>query len=193
MGKFKLEKIAEQAIAFARSEINEFGLPHPIAFDLSLDKGRWLANEMNARQDLVDIGIALMDVKLGQAFNEKRLSEHISMSMSAGKEFLAKHTISEEEKIIILNAIEGHHGGVPFKTLESEICANADCYRFIHPKGFFLYLTILGQRSKDFTSCLDQAEAKMDEKMKMVSLPIVKDELEPIYRTLKEYIALARE
>lgn len=193
MDKNSFRQVADKAIEYARDEIRKFGVPDMMLLDISLDKAKWIATELKARVELTEICVSLMDIKLGQAFKEKRIQDHIAMSVDAASEFLRKINFPEEETSIVLNAIEAHHGGASFKALEAEICANADCYRFIHPKGFFLYLTVLGKRYDNFISCLDQAETKMDEKMKMISLPLVRCELEPIYKTLKNYIALAKE
>ena len=35
----------------------------------------------------------------------------------------------------LINCVAAHHGAIPFDSLEAEIVANADCYRFIHPRG----------------------------------------------------------
>ena len=92
----------------------------------------------------------------------------------------------------IINCVEAHHGTIPFDSIEAEICANADCYRFIHPKGFFLFLTILGKRGS-FPDALDMAEKKLDEKYNILSLDFCKNELEEVYRGLKSYISMARQ
>ena len=161
MNAEQLRTVANEAVELARKEIETYGLPHPVAFDLSLEKGRFLAEALGANPTIVDMGVAMMDLKLGQAFKEKRLTEHVKMSAEAAEVFLKEHNVPEDVSRIVINAAEAHHGGVPFVAVESEICANADCYRFIHPKGVFLYLTVLGKRLDDFSACLSQAEAKL--------------------------------
>ncbi|MFH1508612.1 MAG: hypothetical protein ABIE68_00365 [bacterium] len=137
-------------------------------------------------------GIALMDIKLGQALKEKRLSEHVAMSVDASKVFIHKFNLDKETENKIINCVEAHHKDVNFNCLEAEICANADCYRFIHPKGFFAYLVLLGKRSDDFFDCLDQVENKLDEKINILSLDICKEELNDYYKTLKKFIIDSR-
>lgn len=187
-----LQRVADQAIQFAKNEIAQFGVPDEAHFDFCLEKALWLAHAIGANANLVAIGATMMDIKLGQAFHEKRVQDHVAMSVQAAREFLSPFHLSQTEQESILNAVEAHHGGVPFLSMESEICANADCYKFIHPKGVFMYLTILGRRMTDYRACLDQAEAKMDEKMKMLSLPIAKGELQVFYDVFKQYFALSR-
>ena len=150
--------IVEQSRKFALSEIEKFGLPNRIHFEISEKKAAELAEKLGADKEIVLAGVALMDLKLGKAFKEGRLDEHINMSVLAAREFLKGFGISEEKKERIINCIEAHHGTVPYKCKEAEICANADCYRFIHPKGFFVYLTVLGNRNPDFSACLAAAE-----------------------------------
>lgn len=187
-----LEEVAADSIAMARREIERFGVPDMLLLDISLEKGRWLSRMHDVSANLVDICVAMMDLKLGEAFKDKRISDHIAMSANSADTFLSERNVPNNIKDIVKNAIEAHHGDIPFKFLEAEICANADCYRFIHPKGVFLYLTVLGRRIDSFIGCIDQAEAKMDEKMAIVSLPLVRDELGPIYDNFKRYFAEAR-
>jgi len=187
-----LPSVADEAILYAKKEIEAYGVPDMLHFEFSLEKAKWLADVLGADVDLVSIGVAMMDVKLGQAFQEKRVQEHIAMSLLAARQFLSPFHLPTEVEATIFNAVEAHHGDIPFQSIEAEICANADCYKFIHPKGVFLYLSVLGKRLSNFKDCLDQAEAKMDEKMRIVSLPVVKKELEPFYKTFKQYFAMSR-
>jgi len=115
------------------------------------------------------------------------------MSLEAGKTFLNQFDLSEDIKNKILNCIEAHHRGVSFESFEAEICANADCYKFLHPKGVLRYLTILGKKDLDFEDSLNKLEFKMDEKWNILSLDICKKELEPYYKQFKELIKKARE
>ena len=184
--------IIQESRKFAISEIEKFGLPNVVHFDISEKKAIELAEKLNADKTIVQVGIYLMDLKLGQAFKDDKVSQHVQMSVEATKEFLDKFDIDEISKQKILNCVESHHGNIPFECIEAEICANADCYRFIHPKGFFVFLTILGKRSPNFSECLTNAEKKMDEKYEILSLDICKQELEEYYRTLKKFIDDAR-
>jgi len=183
----------EEARKLALQEMELFGLPSTINFELSERKALMLAKKIGAEIEIVHIGIFLMDLKLGEAFAHNNVGEHVALSVEAAKVFLNHQNIplSKQEKII--NCIAAHHGDIPFSCLEAEICANADCYRFIHPRGFFGFLTSLWKRNLDFTTCLQQAENKLDEKHALLSLDICIQELEPYYQTLKRYIADARE
>jgi hypothetical protein len=187
-----INETIQESRKLAISEIEKFGLPNLIHFEIAEKKAIELADKLNADKTIVQIGIYLMDLKLGQAFKEDKISEHVQMSVEAAKEFLDKFDIDEISKRKIINCVEAHHGKIPFECLEAEICANADCYRFIHPKGFFVFLTTLGKRSADFYECLTNAENKMDEKYNILSLELCKQELEKYYQTLKKFIDDAR-
>ena len=184
--------IIQESKNLAISEIEKFGLPALIHFEISEKKALELAEKLKADKKIVQIGIYLIDLKLGQAFKEGKTSEHVQLSIKSAKEFLDRYEIDEPSKDKIINCIEAHHKDVPFTCLEAEICANADCYRFIHPKGFFGFLTILGERNSNFFESLTTAENKMDEKYNILSLGVCKQELENHYQTLKNLISEAR-
>lgn len=187
-----LKKMSHDAEIYARKEIEQYGLPSMFHFDLSLQKGLWLAEKMNANPDLVRAGISLMDLKLGEAFKNGIQKEHVKMSSEAAKVFLSDYDLDKNEKEILINSVEAHHGSISYNSIEAEICANADCYRFIHPKGVFYYFTTLSKRYSDFDSVINQIETKLNEKINIVSIPIVKEELFDYYNTLIDYINLCR-
>ena len=184
--------IAAEARNYACSEMQKCGLPTVALFELSEKKALELAEKLSADTMVVQAGHALMDIKLGQAFTENRLPEHIQMGVEAARSFLKQFELGEETQQKIINCIEAHHGTVPFTCIEAEICANADCYRFIHPRGFFIYLTGLSRKNENIAECLQAAEKKMDEKYRILSLDICKGELGEVYRILKQLITEAR-
>jgi len=183
-----LKIIAEKAEKFARDEIEKYGLPWIEHFNISLEKGIKIAEKLWANIELVKIWVSLMDVKLWQAFSEKRVWEHVKMSSEATKEFLKDFEIDKKTFEIIIEAVEWHHWKEKFDNLEAEITANADCYRFISPKGIFYFFSVLGRRFwDDLWKIVENVESKMDEKMNIVSLDFVKQELEPVYKNMKKY------
>jgi len=187
-----ISEVVLAADAVARKEIEQYGLPSLFHYELSMEKAEMLAKKANANVELVKIGLALMDVKIGQAFAEKRLAEHVAMSSDFAKTFLAPYNLSEQEVTVIINCIEAHHGKIPFSYIEAEVCANADCYRFMHPKGVLYYLTTLAKRGGDFSAQINQMEAKYDEKAALLSLSAAKKELEPYKKAIKELINATR-
>jgi len=184
--------IVKKSRNFAISEIEKFGAPNLIHFEIAEKKAIQLAEKLNANKEIVQVGVYLMDVKLGQALKEGKLSQHVEMSSKASKKFLEQFNLDIVSKNQIINCVEAHHGTIPFGSIEAEICANADCYRFIHPKGFFLFLMMLGKRDLSLSDSLDMTEMKLDEKYSLLSLDFCKKELESIYKNLKDYIKMAR-
>jgi len=162
-------------------------------FHLANVKGQELAEKLDADKDIVMLGTLLMDVKLKQAMEENRLKDHVKMSLEAAKEFLKQFDLSEETKNKIYNCIEAHHGNVSFICIEAEICANADCYKFLHPKGVLQYIGIMMGRTDDFQEVIANVEKKLEEKHKILSLDICKEELEHYYKMFKELFEKARE
>jgi hypothetical protein len=166
-------------------------MPGKIHFELAEKKAKELAEKLDADKNITLVGYYLMDLKLGEAMKQEQLREHVKMSVEAAKPFLGKFGLDEETKKKIINCIQAHHGDVPFICKESEICANADCYRFIHPKGFFTLLINIG-KDLGFEKTLGLAEQKLDEKYKILSINICKEELEDYYHQFKELIKKAK-
>ena len=114
-----------------------------------------------------------------------------SSDLKATKEFLSQFDLKSEIFNKIINCAEGHHNK-SWDSLEAEICANADCYRFLLTKNWLVFLHSLGARKTSFEEDLNFAEEKLDEKWEILSLDICKKELEPHYKLIKEIIAKAK-
>lgn len=156
-------------------------------------QAKQLANKLGARPDLCELGAICMDIKLGEAFSQNKLAEHVVRSLDYTEQIMADMDIPQADREIILNAIAAHHGAIPHNSLESEIVTNADCYRFLHPLGIFEYLKILSRRDASATTLqiLKQVQVKMDEKWALVTLPIVRAELEPYYQQYRQHFLTA--
>lgn len=149
-----------------------------VAFDMGED----LAEHYNADKDIVKIGLYLMDIKLKEARKTGRKNEHDLMAVEYAKEFLKDYNLTKEEYDKIINCIEAHHRKVPFNSIEAEICANADCYRFIHPMGVFAYEEVLATKLTDINEIVAKLQAKLEEKHEIVSLEKVSGDLEEYYQ-----------
>ncbi len=149
--------------------------------DIALKKGKMLTDKYNANWDIVRFGILLMDIKLGEAYESHCLPEHVKMGSMFAKEFLKRTDFNDEEIKKIINCIEAHHGKVPFTCIEAEICANTDCYRFIHPFGVFTYAQFLANNSNDLLKNIKELKFKLDEKKNILSLDSVNEELNVYY------------
>jgi|TARA_B100002003_G_scaffold234486_1_gene248449 hypothetical protein len=187
-----MKEIIEKAREYALKEIELNKSPSIEFFDLANENGRKIAKTFEVDQNIVMLGTILMDLKIGECIKEGKIPEHIDRSSKAAQEFLNQFDLDEETKNKIVNCIEAHHGTKEYICKEAEICANADCYRFLHPKGVLTYLTILGKRFDNLNECLDQLEKKMEEKHNILSLDLAKEELEPYYQQFKELIKKAK-
>jgi len=183
-----MEKLIKDAYDIAYKEIEKYGNPSIERFNVSYEKGIEIANKLGADIDIVKIGLVLMDLKLGEAFKKGILKEHVKMSKEAAEKFLINYEITNEQKKKIINCIEAHHGTIEFSCIEAEICANADCYRFIHPRGVLSYLHTLGGRIDDYDKAKAQALVKLEEKAKILTLKEVKEELGPHYEFFSKYL-----
>lgn len=187
-----MEEIIKKAREWIEKEIDENGSPLLSLVEFSYQEGVKLAEILKADVDIVKVGMLLGDIKLGEAINEGKIKEHTRIGAEAVEKFLNDFDLEKAVKGKIINCVEAHHGTVSYDSPEAEICANADCYRFIHPKGVFMYLEHLGHKEENITKNLEQLEYKLDEKYKILSLDICKKELEPYYCEFKKLIAEAR-
>ncbi len=188
----ELKELVIESEKLAKKEIEENSFPNPVHYELAMQKGIELAKKYNANIEIVKIGLMLMDIKLGEAMKNGVVEKHIDMSVEKAKEILSKFNISDEMKEKVINCVEAHHGTKKYTCIEAEICANADCYRFIHPKGVFVFCTVLGLRFNDLNKVLEQLEYKMDEKYNIISLNEVKKELENYYKQFKELLNVSK-
>jgi hypothetical protein len=188
-----MRDILQDTKEYALSEIEKYGIPSLLHLDISLVKGRELARILQADEFVVEMGIYLMDIALGRAFHEGRIKDHVVMGIEVARAFLGTCDIDEEQKEKIIECVAGHHGTIPYTCIESEICANADCYRMLHPKGFLNLLMIVGERGGTFDEHLKYVEGKVEEKWDILSLGVCKDELRGSYDLIKRLINIAKE
>jgi len=181
-----MKKIIAKAREWALEEIKKNGTPAVGHFEISNLKGQELAKKFGADKDIVMVGTMLMDIKLGECLKEGKVSEHIARGGQATKEFLEQFKVAKRTKEKIINCVTAHHGTASYTCKEAEICANADCYRFLSPKGFFTYCNLLGKRTDNLSEYTKQLEYKVDEKWKALSLDFCKEELKPYYEMFKE-------
>jgi hypothetical protein len=187
-----MKEIIKQVEALAMKEINEYKIPKTEHFILANEKGQQLAEALGANKDIVMFGTILMDLKIGMCMKEGRLAEHVQESASAAKEFLKNFNLADDDIKKIISCIELHHGTDKYPCLEAEICANADCYRFLSAEGFFHGLLIFGQRTADFNEVLNNLEKKIEEKHNVISLSICRQELEDNFQNFKKLIEAAK-
>ncbi len=186
-----MQDLIQKAKEWALSEIELNKIPAKELWDISNQVGQELADKLGANKEIVMLGTILMDIKLGES--RKQGKDHVVAGVDATKEFLNQFELDSLTKENIINCVEAHHGTVEYKYKEAEICANADCYRFLTPKGVFQFFKVLSLRESDFNKILDQVEFKLEEKYNVLTLDICKQELEPYYKMFKDLIQKARE
>lgn len=188
-----MEEIVKKAHQFNLDEIEKYHAGYNLIYDLALEKGILLAQKYQADEKVIRIAIAMMDSKLPEASFLKKAPEHIKMGIEATRKLLDNdESLTSKQKENIIKCVEEHHGVKKFYSIESEIVCNADCYKFLHPKGVLSYHAILGRRLNDYYLELTQLEKKMDEKYNAISLNIVKDELDEYYKAFKNYLKEAK-
>ncbi len=187
-----MENIIDQVKLAALEEIKKFGTPKLEHFFLANAKGQELAEKLNADKNIVLLGTILMDFKLGQCLSKNRVADHIKESDDAAKSLLI--SLGCEERFVqkVTACIQSHHGQKTYPSLEAEICANADCYRFLSPAGFFNGFMLFCNRGLSIEECLKNVEAKVDEKRSIISLDICKAETEAYYQEMKDLLAGAQ-
>ncbi|QQS39409.1 hypothetical protein IPM62_02235 [Candidatus Woesebacteria bacterium] len=172
----KVEKIVYE-------DIEKYGAPSKFQVDYTNEKGQWLANKLGADKKIVLLGTLLMDSKLGQAYKEGRLKDHIEMSRKLADEFLSVSSeITDTEKENILHCVLQHHGVKKFYSLEAEICCNADCYKFASVKG--VIGSIKNLRDMPLEDLVKLFIEKAEEKWNALSLGICRKELKPQYEAI---------
>lgn len=182
-----MKNFLQQAKKLAYDEVERTGMPLKLHVDLACEVAKRLAKELGANADIVEVGTLLMDCMIGEAIKEGKLSEHVQMSLDKANELLEKSSLSNEEKENVRHCITEHHGVSKFYSLESEICANADCYRFTSTQGFAYAMRYL--REMPFEDLLKLLRNKVNEKWGVLSLDICKNELEGQHQTLDDLLS----
>ncbi len=176
---------------FAREQAEQLQAPSVFHIDLALELSRRLADRLRANWEIVRVGLLLMDCQLGEALKRGEIPAHVRMSESKAEEILNEFSeITDEEKANILACVREHHGAEKFTTLESEVCCNADCYRFASIKGFIGGM--VNSRDMPLDEMVDLYSKKADEKWNALSLDICKEELRPQYEAIKRLLSLYR-
>jgi hypothetical protein len=177
-----MKSLIRKAEELAYAEMKATGMPLKQHIDLARNKSIELAEQLGANKAVVEVGAFLMDCVIGQAINEGKLSEHVQMCLDKGDELINEADISDEDKENIRHCISEHHGVSEFHSLESEICCNVDCYRFISVPGFMCAVRFLPDMP--FEDLVTLLTKKVHEKWALVSLDECKKELEPQYQTI---------
>lgn len=177
----------KQAEELARVQSDEYHIPAWQVIELANKKGQQLAEKLGADKDIVLAGTLLMDCQLGPAMQAGDVGQHTVLAAKRARELFAESPeidIQTQDKIIA--CIMEHHGVETFSCIESEICCNADCYRFLSVEGFLLSVRYL--RDMPFESLIKILRDKAAEKRQALSLPVCVQELAGDIDSIKELL-----
>ena len=179
--------ITEETIQKVRDFAFSQGAPISFHLEVSNDKGQTIAEQLGADKKVVFLGTLLMDCEIGRAIREGRQKDHIAMSAEKAREVLLQFPeMTPDEKQNVINCVLEHHRVPKFSSQESEICCNADCYRFASIKGFLGTIRYL--REMEFSALLKLLNDKLEEKWNALTLDSCKKELEPQYKVLRQLL-----
>lgn len=150
--------------------------PGPILNDLGETKLRELATRYPTHNHhALWVGAYLADLFITEAIATGDITRHVPMALDYAKQLIASEHISSDEAEIILEIIATHHGGEQ-KHLESKLFKNADCFKFLMPRGVFHIFGAMYSRSneidpnKKFVEAMQYTMFKVDEKYALVDL-----------------------
>ncbi len=186
-----IDTIVNELDQYVIAEINKHGTPPLDFYNDAINVSIELGKKLNANIDAIKLGVRFMDAKLGEAVSLKKRNEHTNMALGFAMEFLTNFPLAEDIKIKVIACIKEHHDA-KFSCIESEICANADCYKFLVPKNILKMFYNMRQRGYNFEEIFLMASEKADEKWSSLTLEVCKKELEPNYHKIKEFLELAK-
>lgn len=182
-----MDKLIRKLRKFAYSEVERTGMPIKMHIELATVKGIDLAKKLNANIEIIEAGTLMMDCVLGNAIKEGKIKDHVDMCYQKTKEILSDfNDVSQKDKDNILQCVLQHHGSDKFYSLESEICCNADCYRFASIKGFTISIRYL--RDMPFDETISLVSSKVDEKWNALTLNVCKKEIEPQHEVIQRFL-----
>ncbi len=150
-----------------------------------------ICKKLNANLDVIKLGIRFIDIKLGQAAANKKISEYVNMSLGFAMDFLTGYPLSEDLKKKVFACIK-EQNDKKFSCVEAEICANAVSYNFLTPKKILKMFYNLRQIGYNFDETFLIAEEKTEEKWNNLTLDICRKDLEENYKKIKEFLESAR-
>jgi HD superfamily phosphodiesterase len=181
-----MQELIKKAREFSYEQYKKTSMPSKGHIDLSTRVSLRLAKELDANTEIVEIGTLLMDCLIGQAFKAGRIQDHVEMSAEKTKDILDKFDLESKTKDNIIACVREHHGVDKFYSIESEICCNADCYRFISVEGIaYSFMNPVGMSLPDLSRLLTE---KVDEKWNALTLDTCKRELKPQYKIIVNFL-----
>ena len=184
-----IETIANDLDNEIITEIVKYGVPNLEDYNEVTDIAVRLAKELNADVDAVLLGSKFMHSKLGDAIQQKKWPEHTTMALGYAMEFFKNYPLNESIKSKVFTCIKEHREKT-FTYKEAEICANANCYRYLIPKKVLKVFYSMGRQGYNFEEILFLIKEKVEQKWNLLTLEICKKELEENYFKIKEFLEL---
>lgn len=182
------QELIHKARQLASDGPTKYQTPPQQLVDLSTTKALDLSERLGADSGIIEVGSLLMDCELGKATKEGKVGEHIERAVRTADKLLDQYPdIPAEVKNNIIACVAEHHGAEKFSTLESEICCNADCYKFASIDGFILALRFM--RPMPIETQLKILSDKLEEKWSALTLKECIAELQPQYDLIKSLLA----
>lgn len=180
------QQLIDAAYAWAIEESTQTLYPPRYHVDLVFSKGYEIAAKLKADKFVVVLGCLLMDIALGDAIKADTYDKHVRMSVEKAKMWLTHQKVDAQTISKVLHCVESHHKQVAWKSLEAEICANVDCYKFLHTN---YWMHFYGDVSHDRPGF---AEEKFNEKASILSLTMCREELATHMSAIRKIMALSK-
>lgn len=120
--------------------------------------------------DCLWVGTYLADLFITEAKGTGDIKKHVPMALEYAHEIIASENIQKQDAEIILEIIATHHGGKQ-KHIESKLFKNADCFKFLDPKGVFhIFSAMYDGTEKGFEKAIQYTMFKVEEKFSLVDL-----------------------
>lgn len=159
-----------------RSELYSKPSPGYILNTITDEKLLTLSNKYpEHNKDSLWIGAYLSDLYITEAIQSGDKALHIPMAVERAKKLIKDQGVPAKLAEIILEIITTHHGGEQ-KHIESKLFKNADCFKFLDPRGVFHIFGAMYQRSEltgpmeRFVEAMQYTMFKVEEKYTLVDL-----------------------
>lgn len=161
----------KKLIANLKSMLNAKPSPGVVLNTISDLKLQELSARYKHDSEALWIGAYIADLFITEAIKTGKIAQHIPMALDYAKKVIAENHIPSDKAEIILELIATHHGGDQ-KHIESKLFKNADCFKFLDPKGVF---HIFGAKYEihdeaHFHEAIQYAMFKLEEKYALVDI-----------------------
>ncbi|MEI6426011.1 MAG: hypothetical protein WCO66_01525 [Candidatus Absconditabacteria bacterium] len=167
---------SSRKLMYKQTEINK--APARLLTEIAIKKGQELCKIYNIDETLVLVSLYLAHTVFSPIWDGETQKNHPELSAKFVKQYLDDWSVSKDDQLIILNAIEAHHNKIPTNSIVAEIVKNAECFKFISIEGSLIWLHELGLRQVPFDESVDKVIQKMGQKKQLLTLERCKLEAE---------------